>query len=84
MWQDLLDILLYIPKKIFEWLFDLFTWFIESIPVPDFLNDIGNIFSAIPPEVAFFTQALEFNFGLGVISVSYLTRFIIRRLPFVG
>jgi len=84
MWETLLDILLYVPKKIAEWFFDLFTWFVDSIPVPAFLSDIGNIFSDIPPSVVFFTSALEFNFGLGVISAAYLIRFTIRRLPVIG
>lgn len=80
----LLDVLLYVPKKIIEWLFDAFAWLIEAIPVPDFFVGLQNAFSNIPDGVMYFLNIFEVSTGLAIIVTASILRFIIRRLPVVG
>lgn len=55
---------------------------IEGIPVPDFLVNIGTY--QLPPDVAYFADFLLLDFGAGVIVSSFILRFLIRRIPFIG
>jgi hypothetical protein len=71
---DFVDFLIYmvtiIPLKI-----------MESIPVPSFLT---NTSFALPEGVMWFASALELTSGLAIMSAAWITRFLIRRLPFIG
>lgn len=80
----LLDVLLYIPKKIYEWLLDSFAWIIENIPVPDFFTSMAGAFANTPLGVVYFLDIFLINEGLAIVLAAYLLRFIIRRIPFIG
>lgn len=78
------DLLLWVPKKIWELVLDGLAAVIEAIPVPTWLANIGDVFDAIPDGVIYFAQALQLPAGLSMILGAYVLRFLIRRLPVVG
>jgi hypothetical protein len=51
---------------------------LNAIPVPDFLVTSS---LALPSGVAFFAQALELQYGLGVCVSAYAARFALRAIP---
>lgn len=73
-------------KAIWLWIYDgilsgVATLF-ESVPVPDFLQNMQSY--ELPSSVAWFAEAFNIPYGLGVIVSSYVARFILRRIPFIG
>lgn len=84
MWQTLIDILLFIPRKTLELLLDALMAVIDSIPPPDFIQNIPNIVSQIPPSVWYWVDPFNIPAGMGIIIGAYIIRFIIRRIPFIG
>jgi len=83
-WQDFFDVLMWVPRKLFELLMVGLAELVNAIPVPDWVNDASGLFSGLPAGVAWGFYIFNFAFGLGVIISAYVLRFIIRRLPFVG
>tara|TARA_B100000678_G_scaffold80352_1_gene66702 strand:+ start:3161 stop:3478 length:318 start_codon:yes stop_codon:yes gene_type:complete len=81
--DELLKLMMYVPRTLVSRLVDALLAVVESIPVPDFVSNAGSIFGGISPHVWWFASALEFGFGLGVIITAYLIRFGLRFLPFV-
>lgn len=53
---------------------------INSIPVPDFLKTTYQV----PDTIVFFAGAFNLHYGLGIIILAFIIRFIIRRIPVVG
>lgn len=82
--QKLLDILLYIPKKILELILYGLASLIEAIPVPDFIQNIPALFSQIGAYVWYFLDPFQIGTGLSIILSAYVLRFLIRRIPFIG
>jgi len=80
----LLDVLLWVPLKLWNLFLDavlaLFYW----IPVPDFISGASTWLSQLPASVGYFLQITELGFGLGVVITASVIRFVIRRLPVVG
>lgn len=83
----LLDLLLWIPRKIFELLTDgvsavlttVFSWFDVS-----FFASISADLSALPAGILWFLAWFKFAYGLKVIFAALSLRFLIRRIPFFG
>ncbi|QLB14723.1 hypothetical protein A6B39_04280 [Mannheimia granulomatis] len=46
--------------------------------------DLQQYFDGIPSEALFFLSAFKIDSGVQMILSAYLTRFMIRRIPFVG
>lgn len=84
MWDKLEELLLWVPKKIWEWVLDQVASAIEAIPVPDFFNDAKSALSGIPSEIGYFIEPFNFGAGLSIIIGAYLARFLIRRIPVIG
>jgi len=80
----LLDVLLFIPKQVWEWLLEAVAAMINAIPVPDWIQDVGAVFAAIPADVIWFLDPFRLGLGLSLIGTAYTIRFLIRRLPVVG
>lgn len=47
-------------------------------------HDLSAAFSLIPPDLYYFLNLFEFDFGFGICMSALVSRFIIRRLPVVG
>jgi len=78
------DLLLWVPKKLWELFLDGVTAVLEAIPVPSWLSGASAVFDAIPDGVIYFAQALQLPAGLSMILGAYVLRFIIRRIPIIG
>ncbi|MXN87701.1 DUF2523 family protein [Pasteurella canis] len=48
------------------------------------ISDICQLLSSVPPELGFFLQYFEIPFAVNTVLSAYLTRFAIRRLPFIN
>lgn len=82
--QWLLDALLWIPRKLWAELLDVFAKIIEAMPVPDFVAHAQNLFNGIPGSVIYFANFFAIGEGLTMVLGAYLLRFILRRIPFIG
>lgn len=78
------DLLLWVPKKLWDLFLDALVAVVEAIPVPSWLSSAGGVFDAIPDGVIYFAQALQLPAGLAMIISAYVIRFIIRRIPIIG
>lgn len=87
----------YDPSCALEWLRDEFqafgVWILdsilssiaaifESIPVPDFMQNVGTI--SLPPTVNWILDAFQLDVGIGIIVTAYTARFILKRIPIIG
>lgn len=57
---------------------------IDLLPLPIDQTDITNAVSAMPSEIFWAFNIFDVGTGVGMVFTAYLTRFIIRRLPWVG
>ena len=80
----LLDVLLYVPKKVFQWLMEGLSWLIQQIPVPSFFADAGTLVSQLGSDIGYFMDMFQLNAGIAIVLSAYVLRFVIRRLPIVG
>ncbi|MFP4795044.1 DUF2523 family protein [Pasteurella multocida] len=46
--------------------------------------DIQSLLSGIPSDVAYFLAFFKVDFGIKAILTAYISRFLIRRIPFAG
>jgi len=64
---------------------DVFTWLpikiLSLIPVPGWFGSGG---FSLPNGVMWFASAFEINTGIAIMTTAFLTRFLIRRIPFIG
>lgn len=80
--QFLLDVLLYIPRFFFDAICEILATLVEAIPAFSWLP--SNIWSSLDPGIAWFLTEFQFPFGITVMLSALTTRFLIRRLPFIG
>lgn len=80
----LLELVAWVPKKIWELLLDALASAIEAIPVPDFVASAGNWFGGIPSTVIYFGQFFAVAEGLAMIMSALVLRFVLRRIPLIG
>lgn len=66
----------------FEKILDGLAAVVESIPVPSWASNIGNLH--IPSEIGWFAEAFQLNNGVAILVSAYTLRFIIRRIPVIG
>lgn len=72
---------------VFFGLFFIATEFIDVLVSSGILpnsSQISGSFSLIPSSVWFFLDLFKFSFGFSVLLSSFVTRFIIRRIPVIG
>lgn len=82
--QFILDLLLYIPRKVFSWIVDGILALYDAIPVPEFISNIPSLFGNLASGVWWFLGPFHIGTGIGIILSAYTIRFFIRRLPFIG
>lgn len=51
--------------------------------LPNWLNP-QNVINLIPAELWYFLRLVSFDTGFPLIMAAYATRFLIRRIPFIG
>jgi len=82
--DKLVEILLYLPRLIYQTITDIFLSFINWIPVPISSDDIQTAIDNIPADLVYFLNVFEFDYGLTVCFGAYVGRFILRRIPGIG
>ncbi|MEJ1339155.1 MAG: hypothetical protein RPT95_13620 [Candidatus Sedimenticola sp. (ex Thyasira tokunagai)] len=82
--QWLKDVLLWIPRKLFQEIMEGLSSLLDSIPVPDFFSNLASAWANISPQVLFYLSPFELGYGLTVIGIAYGLRFLIRRIPIIG
>lgn len=82
--QWFFDLMQWLPKKIYSLVMDGLASFFESIPVPSFMSQAGGAFAGIPGNVLWFASTFELAFGVSVVLLALVARFILRRIPFIG
>jgi ABC-type multidrug transport system permease subunit len=83
-WQDILDVLLYIPRRVFELLMSALAELLNSIPLPAALESLATLFSGIPAGVSWGFYILNLATGIALVAGAYVIRFLIRRIPIIG
>lgn len=78
----LLDALLFVPYWIFEKFLEALAGFIETIPVPEFVQTAATSFGSISPEIMFFAQCVQLEFGVKAVLSAVILRWILTRIPF--
>lgn len=79
-----IDLLLWVPRKVWALMLDGLASLIESIPVPGFMANLGSWVSGIDPAVAYFGGPLQLGTGMTFVALAWVIRFAIRRLPVIG
>jgi hypothetical protein len=82
--QWLLDLLQWIPKKLYSEAMAGIANFFNALPVPDFVTQAAGAFQGIPSTVLYFASMFELAFGVSVVLSALLARFVLRRIPFIG
>lgn len=82
--QWLLDLLLWIPKKLWSELLTSISDFFASIPVPDFISGAQNAFYSIPSGPLFFISFFAVKEGIVMVLAALVLRFLTRRIPIIG
>jgi len=83
-YDSFIDFLENFPQWVFSGICEAVVKFFEAIPVPQFFHDAGSAMQSIPPQVIFFTSMFRLDFGVTVVLLAYLIRFVIRRIPIIG
>lgn len=85
--QWLLDLITWIPKKIYELFTDMIVSLIDGFfsvcTVCDF-SSIPSSVTSLPAGIIYLASWFHFGLGLSIVTGSYLIRFLIRRLPVIG
>lgn len=82
--QWFMDLLLWVPRKLWELCLDGLAGFIEWLPVPSFMTDLGDFLADVPPSVAYFGSSLQIGTGISMVLAAWAIRFVIRRIPVIG
>lgn len=80
----LVEMLLWVPKKIFSLILDGLATVLEAIPVPDWAAGVAGASSGITGDVMYFAEPFNVGSGIGILLAAYAIRFLIRRIPVIG
>lgn len=87
MWDSILskleELLLYVPRKIYEWITEQLGQLIASIDAPEWYAYAANVFSG-GGDVGYWLSVFNVPQGIAIIFSAYGLRFLIRRIPFIG
>ena len=79
-----LELVLWLPKKIWSLMLEGFATFIESIDPPQFMLDAQSFWGGIPGGIVYFMDFFAVAEGMGMIAAALALRFIVRRIPLIG
>lgn len=72
------------PLHVLSMLLQGLAAFIGWIPAPAFFSSAGQWIGNMPPLVAFLLSSLQIGSLVTILVSSYVLRFVIRRIPFLG
>jgi hypothetical protein len=82
--QWCLDLLVKLPLHLWVLVLGGLQSAIGAIPVPSFFADASNYVAGMPPWVVYVGGAMQLKYGLGVVTTSFIARWILRRIPLIG
>jgi len=80
----LLEMVLWVLRKLCELVFDGLAFLFQSIPVPSFMQNAPVFLAQIDPAIMYFLEAFMIADGLVIMISAGIVRFVIRRTPLVG
>lgn len=80
----LLDVLLYVPEKVWELLLDGLAAVIEAIPAPTFLAALNARLGLLPSSAIYLADIFALQEGIILVIGALIARFILRRIPIIG
>lgn len=75
----LIDILLYIPQKLFDLFLDALVVLLDSLPLPGFITDYS-LTQLISPDLHYFLSMSGLDVALGIVGGAYIFYFLRRVL----
>lgn len=78
--QDLIDVLLYVPREIYSFFADGVIAVINGISFPSNLADS----SVLSPQTLYYLDFFQVDVGLTMIFSALTMRFLLRRVPVFG
>ena len=82
--QFLLDVLLWVPRWIWEQTLDALASLVEALPVPQWVTDWDTAVLAVSADLWWVADLFALQYGFGVMVSAYIIRFLIRRIPVIG
>lgn len=83
-WNDIIDVLLYIPRRVWELVLKALSELLNAIPVPAWIDNIPSLFSGLPTGIPWAFWLFNVAAGIGIIVAAFILRFLIRRIPVIG
>lgn len=80
----LVDLLLWVPHKLYALVLDALASVLEAIPVPEFMENLGSLVAGLDPAIAYFAAPLQLGTGMTWVFSAMVLRFLIRRIPVIG
>jgi hypothetical protein len=80
----LFDMVLWLPRKIVALLLDGLGQLVEAIPAPAALQAFADNASGALSSVSYLSDVFQIPFGMALMGGTYLARFLLRRIPFIG
>lgn len=80
----LLDVLLWVPRKVYGLLLEGLATVIEAIPVGGIADALSGGWGGVGDGVLWALGLVRLDVGIPLVASAYLTRWVIRRLPLVG
>ncbi|MCY1314600.1 hypothetical protein D9M68_486370 [compost metagenome] len=78
------DLILWIPRKLFAATLDELATYLESIAPPEFMTQAKQLLAQWGPQLGWFFDIIEFNWGMSLVVSAYTMRYVWSWLPFVG
>lgn len=86
MWNDFLDliidVLLWLPRKIYEYTADAIIYFINL--VPDDSLDVQGTLNGWSGDILYFLTLFQIQYAVTALFTALIARFILRRIPVIG
>ena len=80
----LLNVLLFVPRKVFELLMEGLAATLNALPVPDAFQSAQSAAGSLAGGVVWMLDLCAFDVTLPLIMSSLLLRFLLRRIPGIG
>lgn len=84
LFDQLFDMLMWIPRELYSMLLDGLLAAITAIPVPAWAASAGSYALSISSDVMYWAAPFQLGSGLAILTSAYGVRFLIRRIPVIG
>ena len=78
----LIDILLWLPRKIYEYVGDIIEFFMGLLPTDTL--DLQTSLSGWSGDILYFLTLFEIQYAVTALFTALTARFILRRIPVIG